>query len=404
MIMNSKTTSTRNKLKKCNNSTKDFVKVYKALKKLEGAFLADHNMMLQCSEYLIKENTLSSSPNPSNICNWVLRWTDILITTTDARGLLTYVSLQLAKHHNLQHCALLPPARSDYEKWCRTLKDIAQQTSGGNGYREDDGDVAVYAVDQHKLQRHPRGDKRGNRQQQQQQGLNGRGQDREREQNPRLAKMREAEDPTLHMFPSLTPAQQGQTQQQSSAAALPPPKSILKIKSGHNYCGGGDGTEVGAGTNELLSPIKFKKTSTSMTYKKYGSCRELEGNVQLSVSDMVALARKKQHYERLHRLEGEMAFGRNSIDYGLASKPNAMVKKDLPQLKPVAYNNQIDTQLFGEKTGLHQSSSHIGMKGSPHTKMVKAKPKFRKESARVTDEVYTVLGVRSDKTVRPRKY
>jgi hypothetical protein len=123
------------------------------------------------------------------------------------------------------------------------------------------------------------------------------------------------------------------------------------------------------------------------------------------VADMVALARKKQHYAKLQRLhEEELHFGKNSIDYGLVDKTATRVSKVLPKLKDISYNDQIDKQLFGDKGEHHQSINNFGIYGSPNSKMSKDKPRFQKESIQVTKEVYEILGVRSDKTVRPRKY
>lgn len=137
-------------------SHNDIVKVYNALKKLEKVLSENPTVMLELSEYLIKENTLSSKPSSCNVCNWVLRWTNILITVTDARGLLYFVSLQLVKNPFLKHCSLLPPSKNMYEQWYRTLTTISQQTVGGNSYKHDDEDeFKIYSVDKHKLKKKP---------------------------------------------------------------------------------------------------------------------------------------------------------------------------------------------------------------------------------------------------------
>jgi hypothetical protein len=354
----------RNSTSKKSNKSKEFVKIYNALRKLENIFREDPSLMLQLSEYLIKENTLSATPNSSNVCNWVLRWTNILITMTDARSLLTYASLQLAKNSYLKHCSLLPPSKNDYERWFQKLRTISEETNGG-GFHRPDEEVKVFKPDEHLLQKKkpPKLDQRS-------------------------SQLRGKEDPTLHMFPSITGA---------TASSLPQLKPILRIPSKKNL--------TAPSATEVMSPIKFKKTSTSMAYKKHGSIGGYNDNNQMSVSDMVALARKKQHYERLRRVhEEELNFGKNSIDYGIANKKETRVVKRLPSLKSIMYNDKLDEQLFGKSSDLQNTVNNFGIYGSPKGVMSKAKPQFQKESARVTNEVYQILGVRSDKTVRPRKY
>lgn len=116
----------------------------------------------------------------------------------------------------------------------------------------------------------------------------------------------------------------------------------------------------------------------------------------------MALARQKQHLERLHRAHiNEMGVGKNSLDYGLVDIKQLQVAKSLPKLKGVEYNDRIDKQIFGE-AGVQ--SIKLGLCSSPKSTMFKDKPRFHQESAKVTKEVYNVLGVRADKTLRPRKY
>ena len=341
----------KNRVMKANKSN-DIIKIYNALKKLTSSFDEDPHLMLSMSEYLIKENTLNKRPNPCNVCNWVLRHANILITTTDARSLLTYIDLQLSKNPTLKHCSLLPPSRSEYEQWRQNFRTNSKLTYGDNSY-EDVEDIQVYSVDNHKLKK------------------------KQSRHDLSLTKLQGKQDPTLHMFPSILKAKNTQSVPHSTTTTR---------------------------TNEI-SPIKFKETSTSMKYKKYGSFND-GGNTNkpISVTDMVALARKKQHYERIQRQQDEeMKFGKNSIDYGLVDKRETKVPKSLPKLKEISYHEQIDKQLFGDQSK-NKSINNFGIYGSPNSNMSKAKPRFHRESVMVTNEVYEILGVRSDKTIRPRKY
>lgn len=352
----------------------DFMRILSVLKKLEKVFRTDGALMLQCAELLVRENTLSLKPSPTNVCKWcsnAFPGNNISLSAMDARALLSYVSLQLAKNPNLKHCSLLPPSKSEQNQWLQGLRAIAQHTSGGRTFRDgdEDGSVQVFPVEQHKLQK-----------------------------KKTMAMLRTAEDPTRHMFPALPSATPASQQQ---------PKSILKVPR-HGLQQPLLDTAVGDSTRGVeLSPIKFKKTSTSMAYKKFGSFNGLDGSDCVSVADMVVLAKKKQHLDKLRRQhEEEMNFGKNSIDYGLIQRQDSHVSKVQPKLKEISYHDRIDKQLFGSgrygKTMAGTSS--VSALDSPKTKMSKAKIRFQKDSSNVADEVYAILGVRADKTVRPRKY
>lgn len=350
------------KHKRSTNKGKDFAKVLSVLKKLEHVFKVDYHLMLQCSEFVIKECTQTSSPNPTNVSKWVQRYADIAISSSEARALLSYVSLQLAKNQNMKHCTLLPPVREEKQQWYNNLREIAQQTSGccsflGNS-KEDH--IQVFPVEQHKLKKQNKTQARV---------------------DAKTTRLRAAEDPTLHMFPALP-----------SATPSHQPKSILKApKEYQPVVNGGAGDDS---NNIELSPIKFKKTSTSMAYKKYGSFGGLDGTDSVSVADMVALAKKKQQVERLQRqFEEEMNCGKSSIDYGLIQRKDSRVLTG-PKQRELCYNELVDKQLFSTARALD----------SPKSKMAKSKQRFRKDSTRVTNEVYEILGVRSDTTLRRRKY
>lgn len=346
--------------KRSNNKGKEFAKVLSVLQKLEHVFKVDYHLMLQCSEYIIKECSQSSSPSPTKVSKWIQRCADIAISSSEARALLSYVSLQLAKNQSMKHCTLLPPLREEKQQWYNNLREIAQQTSGGCTFKGEakDSHLQVFPVEQHKLKK--------------------------TRVDARTTRLRATEDPTLHMFPSLPSA--------VSAAPSRQPKSILKApREPPPVMNRGCGED---NSNIELSPIKFKKTSTSMAYKKYGSFGGLDGTGGVSVADMVALAKKKQQGERLQRqFEEEMNCGKSAIDYGLIQRKDSRVLTG-PKQRELSYNEHVDKQLFSTATALD----------SPKSKMTKAKQRFRKDSARVTDEVYEILGVRSDTTLRRRKY
>mmetsp|Transcript_17291 Transcript_17291/g.28909 ORF Transcript_17291/g.28909 Transcript_17291/m.28909 type:complete len:359 (-) Transcript_17291:429-1505(-) len=352
------------KHKRSSNKGKDFAKVLSVLRKLEHVFKVDYHLMLQCSEFLIKECTQSSSPNPTSVSKWVQRCADIAISSSEARALLSYVSLQLAKNHNMKHCTLLPPIKEEKQLWYNNLREISEQTSGGCTFKEaPKGDhIQVFPVEQHKLKKLKTTTR----------------------VDARTTRLRAAEDPTLHMFPALPSA--------TPSHAVHQPKSILKAPREPQPVmnrGGGDDSN-----NIEYSPIKFKKTSTSMAYRKYGSFGGLDGTDRVSVADMVALAKKKQQGERLQRqFEEEMNCGKSSIDYGLIQRKDSRVLTG-PKKRELSYNDHVDKELFSTARALD----------SPKSKMAKAKQRFRKDSARVTDEVYEILGVRADTTLRRRKY
>lgn len=347
------------KHKRSNNKGKEFAKVLSVLKKLEHVFKVDYHLMLQCSEFIIKECTQSSSPNPSNVSKWVQRCADIAISSSEARALLSYVSLQLAKSPHMKHCTLLPPVSEEKQQWHNNLREIARQTSGGCTFKGavNDDQIQVFPVEQHKLKK--------------------------TRVDARTTRLRGTEDPTLHMFPALP-----------SAMPSHQPKSILKAPREQLQPVMNRGSGDDSSCSIELSPIKFKKTSTSMAYKKYGSIGGLDGADCVSVADMVALAKKKQQGERLQRqFEEEMKCGKSSIDYGLIQRKDSRVLSG-PKQRELSYNEHVDKQLFSTARALD----------SPKTKMTKAKQRFRKDSARVTNEVYEILGVRSDTTLRRRKY
>ena len=353
--------SNKKNMRKLRNQSKEYTKIYDVLKKLQHVFAEDSHLMLQCSEYLIKENTLCKTPIPSNVCNWVQQRTNVFITLTDARCLLKYVAIQLAKKPNIRNCALLPPRKSEYDKWYQDLMDISKKTCGGNTYdNEGESNVKIFSVEDYKLKKK-----------------------RNRNQTTLTKKLKNSEDPTLHMFPSIPSAQ---------------PKSILKPSSNSE-------NDDSSPDKSIMTPIKFKKSSNSMSYNRYNSFADTIQSKPISVSEMVALARKKQHFERLQRAyEEELSSGKRDIDTSLADKKTCSISRGLPKLKDIGFNDIVDKKLFGENGVNRQTLNEFGVYSDVSSKLTKSRPRFEQESKSVKNEVYSILGVRPDKTVRYRKY
>lgn len=300
----------------------DCKRIHKTLKKFEPHFSHDHDLMTRCSEFLVRENKLGPSPNPSNVCNWVLRWMNMFITLVDGRNLLTYVSLQMSRHPSMRNCALLPPSDHDFERWCDTLAMLTRKHP--SHHLKEDTALSIYSAQEHLLH----SDRRKSV------PLNG----------------KEAAPQTL---PPLQHAQSNQEMQKDVST-------------------------------------RRKKNSAPEIYGKY---RAAAGKNSLSVADMVTLAKSKQQYRRMQRLQDEKE---GLINYNIKGKDAELQPHD------VDFNEKVDSELFGGRMNTWQIRP-LPFK-SNDAPLLKSRSKYLNDSDRVKGEVYQILGVRADNTVRQRNF
>lgn len=344
----------------------DFLKIFNVLKKLEVHFRNNPTLMNMCSQMLLKENLQRTDKNYdySKVCNWVLRQLGLLINVSDAKGLLHFAKLTMNGQGSRVDCdSLLPPSQTNYDAWYHRLYELSGKMNPKDREvsRQDHliRGKSVKVLPPLSVDTAMIDDFKGN-----------------------------YDESGKNLLPPLAALPRGVIEQHQS-------KKRLKIK------------KSSSNLHALVpSPNDLDVVSNSSPNKNRSPSknRNQKPNSPLKLADLVVLARKKQHFERLERsYQQEQSRAVNGIDYGLLRDTEKRISKKLPSFqKPITFNEKVDMALFGENS-LAQINEH-GLFRSPNTKMKKQKPRFMEESKMVKNEVYKVLGVTADTTIRMRKY